>query len=143
MLKPRVFRHSPLENTKNPEFCENCRKIYFRPLFGLQNGPRFSVCGTFFRLLATKKRENPEICAQNAGTSSGKLGFHRFHCFRGRSWSPRGRFRSLRGSISEAPGPDFGAILHKPGQKVRKVRIPNNRRDFPGFFDEIPLFSLL
>ena len=143
MLKPRVFRHSPLENTKNPEFCEDFRKIYFRPLFGLQNGPRFSVFGTFFRLLAAKKHENPEICAQNAGTSSGKLGFHRFHCFRGRSWSPRGRFRSLRGSISEAPGPDFGAILHKPGQKVRKVRIPKNRRDFPWFFDENPLFSLL
>ena len=103
----------------------------------------FSVLATFFRLLAAKKRENPEICAQNAGTSSGKLGFHRFHCFRGRSWSPRGRFRSLRGSISEAPGPDFGAILHKPGQKVRKVRIPKNRRDFPRFDDENPLFSLL
>ena len=143
MLKPRVFRHSPLENMKNPEFCENFRKIYFRPLFGLQNGLRFSVFRTFFRLLAAKKRRNPDIPAQNAGTNSGKLGFHRFHCFRGRSWSPRGRFRSLRGSISEAPGPDFGAILHKPGQKVRKIRIPKNGRDFPLFYDENPPFSLL
>ena len=140
MLKPRVFRHSPLENTKNPEFCEDFRKIYFRPLFGLQNGPHFSVLGTFFRLPG---RENPEISTRNSGTNSGKLGFYRFYCFRGRSWSPRGRFRSLRGSISEAPGPDFGAILHKPGQKVRKVRIPKNGRDFPWFYDEIPPFSLL
>ena len=100
----------------------------------------------FFRfrhLFPSPGRENPEICAQNAGTSSRKLGFHRFYCFRGRSWSPRGRFRSLRGSISEAPGPDFGAILHKPGQKVRKGRIPKNGRDFPWFYDEIRPFSLL
>ena len=142
-VRKRVFRHSPLENTKNPEFCENFRKIYFRPLLGLQNAPRFSVFGTFFRLLAAKKRKIPDISGQNAGTNSGKLGFYRFYCFRGRSWSPRGRFRSLRGSISQAPGPDFGAILHKPGQKVRKVRIPKNGMDFPWFHDEIPPFSLL
>ena len=47
------------------------------------------------------------------------------------------------GTISEAPGPDFGAILHKPGQEVRKLRIPKNRRDFPWFYDENPPFSLL
>ena len=118
------------------KFPEN---LFPTPFWPPKRTPFFRFC----HLFPSPGRENPEICAQNSGTNSGKLGFHRFYCFRGRSWSPRGRFRSLRGSISEAPGPDFGAILHKPGQKVRKVRIPKNRRDFPWFFDENPLFSLL
>ena len=44
----------------------------------------------FRHLFPSPGRENPEISGQNAGTNSGKLGFHRFYCFRGRSWSPRG-----------------------------------------------------
>ena len=133
LSKTRKIRNSPKISGKSIS----------DPFLASKTDPVFPFWAPFSVSWPQKKRKNPDISGHNAGTNSGKLGFYRFYCFRGRSWHPRGRFRSLRGSISEAPGPDFGAILHKPGQKVRKVRIPENGRDFPWFYDEIPPFSLL
>ena len=111
---PWVFRHSPLKNTKNPEFSKISGKLISDPFLASKTDPISPFWAPFSVSCPPKSAKIRTF----PGTNSGKLGFYRFHCFRrafrGRSWSLRGRFRSLRASISEPPGPDFGAILHKP-----------------------------
>ena len=83
---------------ENPEFCEKYREIYFRPLFGLQNGPRFSAFGTFFRLLSAKIRKSPRKIPDKFR----KVRFLPILLLPGSILEPPG-------TISEPPGLDFGA----------------------------------